>query len=45
MPAQSGIRNVTFVLVELAGRKEAALRDKGFVQFVHHRGLADTGIS
>jgi len=43
--AQGGEWNVTLVLVELAGREEAAWRDEHLVQLVHHRGFADTGIS
>src|SRR5258708_4828173 len=42
---QSGVRDVALVLVELAGREEPTRRDKHLVQFVHHRGLANTGIA
>src|ERR1700676_2754144 len=42
---QGGVRDVPLVLVELAGREEATRRDEHLVQFVHHRGLADTGIT
>ena len=34
-----------FVLVEFAGREQATRRDERFVQLVHHRGLADPGIT
>jgi hypothetical protein len=43
--AQGGVGNVALVLVELAGREQAAWRDEHLVQLVHHRGFADTGIS
>ena len=42
---QGCVRNVALVLVEFAGREQAARRDQHLVQFVHHRGLADPGIA
>src|SRR5258708_2927934 len=42
---QGGVRDVPLVLLELAGREEATRRNEHLVQFVHHRGLADTGIA
>ena len=42
---QGGVRDVALVLVELAGREQAARRDERLVQLVHHRGLADAGIA
>src|ERR1700730_8977727 len=42
---QGGVRDVSLVLVELAGREEATRRDEHLVQLVHHRGLANTGIA
>ena len=42
---QSGIRDVALVLVELAGGKKAARRNKRLVQLIDDGGLADTGIS
>src|ERR1700694_677012 len=38
---EGGVRDVALVLVELAGREEAARRHEGLVNLVHHRGLAD----
>src|SRR5216684_5698132 len=38
---KSGVRDVALVLVELAGREEAARRHEGLVKLVHHRGFAD----
>src|ERR1700704_3981976 len=35
---QRGIGDVALVLVELAGREQAARRDEHLVQFVRHRG-------
>src|ERR1700684_2329420 len=43
--AQSRVRDVALVLVELAGREQATRRDERLVQLVHHRGLADAGIA
>src|SRR5712671_2531531 len=43
--AQSGIRDVALVLVELAGREQASRRYEHLVQLVYHRGLADARIS
>ena len=42
---QGGVRDVALVLVELAGREQAARRYECLVQLVHHRGLADAGIA
>ena len=42
---QRGVRDVALVLIELAGGEEAARRDQHLVQFIHHRGFADAGIS
>src|SRR5262249_1755783 len=42
---QGGIRDVTLILVELPRREEAARRHERLVQFVHYRGLADTGVA
>ena len=42
---QRCVRDVAFVLIELAGRKEAARRDQHLVQFVDDRGFADAGIA
>ena len=42
---QGRVRDVALVLVELAGREEAARRNKRLVQLVHHRGFADAGIT
>ena len=42
---QRGVGDVALVLVELAGREEAARRDERLVQLVDHRGLADAGIA
>ena len=42
---QSRVRDVALVLVELAGREEAARRNKSLVQLVYHRGFADAGIT
>src|ERR1700740_1287617 len=42
---QSRVRDVAFVLVELARREQAARRTKRLVQLVHHGGFADPGIS
>ena len=39
------VRDVAFVLVELAGREEPARRDERLVQLVDDRGLADPGIA
>src|ERR1700730_1920111 len=43
--AERGVWNVALVLVELAGREEAARWNERFVQLVHHRGFADAGIA
>ena len=42
---QGRIGDVALVLVELAGREQAARRDQRLVQLVDHRGLADAGIA
>ena len=42
---QGRVRDVALVLVELAGREEAARRNEHLVQLIHHRGFADTGIT
>ena len=42
---QGGVRNVALVLVELAGREQAARRNEHLVQLIDHRGLADAGIA
>src|SRR5712672_221980 len=42
---QGGVRDVALVLVELAGREQAARRYERLVQLVHHRGFADAGIA
>ena len=42
---QSRVRDVALVLVELAGREEAARRNQRLVQLVHHGGFADAGIT
>src|SRR5215469_11193044 len=42
---QCRIRNVPFVLVELARRKQASGRDERLVKFVHDSGLADTRVA
>src|SRR5258708_1882151 len=42
---ESGVRDVAFVLVELAGGKQATRWDQHLVQFVHHRRLADPRIT
>jgi hypothetical protein len=42
---QSCVRDVPLVLVKLAGGKETTRQDEHLAQFVHHRGLADTGIA
>src|ERR1700737_1226873 len=42
---QRGVRDVPLVLVKLAGREEPTGRDEHLVQLVHHRRLADTGIT
>src|SRR5260370_493930 len=42
---QRRIGDVTLVLVELAGSKEAARRHQSLVQLIDERGLSDTGIS
>src|SRR6185503_7221980 len=42
---QGGVRNVAFVLVELARRKQGARRNEYFVQLVHDGRLADPGIA
>src|ERR1700692_215315 len=43
--AQGRVRDVALVLVELARREQATRRYERLVQLVHHRGLADAGIS
>src|ERR1700733_8477258 len=40
---QRRIWDVALVLIELAGREEAARRNKHLVQLVHHGGFADAG--
>src|ERR1700722_10057524 len=42
---ESGIRDVAFVLVELAGREQAARWHERLVQFIHHRGFAHPGVT
>src|SRR6202030_195275 len=42
---QGRVRDVALVLVELAGREEAARRNERLVQLVHYRGFADAGIA
>ena len=42
---QSGIRDVTPVLIEFAGGEQSALLNKHLVQLVHDRGFADARIS
>ena len=42
---QGGVRDISLVLVELAGGEQAARRHDGLVQLVDHRGLADAGIA
>ena len=42
---QRRIGDVALVLVELAGREQAARRRQGFVKFTHHRRFADAGIA
>src|SRR6266478_6949985 len=42
---QGRVGNVALVLVELAHREKPARRDKRLVQFVHHRGFANAGIT
>jgi hypothetical protein len=42
---QRGIRNVAFVLVELACREQAAGRNERLVEFIYDRGFADAGVS
>jgi len=42
--SQSGIWDVTFVLIELARCKKPARRNKGFIELVDDGGLADTRI-
>src|SRR5712672_1666303 len=42
---QGGVRDVALVLVELAGREQAARRYERLVQLVHYRGFADPGIA
>ena len=42
---QGRVRDVALVLVELAGREEAARRNKRLVQLIHHGGFADAGIT
>ena len=39
---QGRVRDVALVLVELAGREEAARRNKHLVQLIHYGGFADT---
>ena len=43
--APAWIRNVAFVLIELAGGEKAARRHERFVQLVYDRRLADAGIT
>ena len=40
-----GVRDVALVLIELAGGEQAARRHQDLVELIHHRGLADAGIS
>src|SRR5712692_6763896 len=42
---QSRVRDVALVLVKLAGREEAARRNKHLMQLIHHRRFADAGIT
>ena len=42
---QSGIRDVALVLIELAGCKQAARRNKRLMELIDDRGFADAGIS
>src|SRR5882724_2192327 len=42
---QRRVRDVTLVLVELAGREEAARRHELLVQLIDERGFSDAGIS
>src|ERR1700733_10136660 len=42
---QSRVRDVALVLVELAGREEAAWRNQCLVQFIYHGRFSDTGIT
>src|SRR6516165_6276447 len=42
---QRRVRNVAFVLIELAGSEKAARRDQHRLQLVDDRGLADAGIA
>ena len=42
---QRRIRDISLVLIELAGREETARRHQFPVQFIHYRGLTDAGIS
>src|ERR1700754_139023 len=42
---ERGIRDVTFVLIELTRGKKAAARYEHLLQLIDDRGLADTGIS
>src|SRR5262249_23014445 len=42
---QSGVGDVALVLVELAGRKKAAGRNKHFMELIYDGGLADTRVS
>src|SRR6266403_677697 len=39
------IRDVALVLIELAGREQAARRHEHLVQLIDHGGLADAGIA
>src|ERR1700758_4021364 len=42
---QGSVRDVPPVLVELARRKQPANRNNRFVQFIHHGGFANAGIT
>src|SRR5262249_47292130 len=42
---QSGIRDVTLVLVELARGKQAAGRNQRFMKLIDDGGLANTGVA
>src|SRR5690242_2337326 len=42
---QGGIRNIALVLIELARRKKATRRNKGFVQLINDCRFADTRIA
>src|SRR5271168_1722416 len=42
---EGGVGNIAFVLVELAGREQTALRNERLVQLIDHRRLANAGIA